>query len=309
MSGTTRIGFIGLGAMGAPMAKNLSAAGHKIVAYDSDAGRAALVAEQTGGEAAADLAALAATCTVVITMLPTGRDVRSVLLEADGGALASGLSDGALVIDMSSSDPVGTRDLGLVLKDRGITLIDAPVSGGVPGAVNATLAIMVGGEDEAAIDRAWPLFQAMGKNLFRTGPSGSGHAMKALNNFVGATSYASAAEALLIGSKFGLDPATMIDILNVSTGRTYHTEVHYPRQVLPRAFAAGFKLGLMSKDVRTAGDLGAAMGVEAPVSRLIADLWTKACDDLGPDADFTSAIRDWEALNGFELPSAKKDKA
>jgi 3-hydroxyisobutyrate dehydrogenase len=235
-------------------------------------------------------------------MLPTGRVVREVLLEWDGG-LAAALAPGTVVVDMSSSDPPGTRELGAALAELRVGLVDAPVSGGVPKAESGTLAIMVGGDDEDAIERATPLLEVLGERLFRTGPLGSGHAMKALNNVVAAAGFTAAAEALLIGHRFGLDPVVVVEVLNASTGRNFSTEYTLVHHVLPRTFATGFALGLLAKDVAIAAELAEVVGVEAPVSRLLRQLWADAVADQGPEVDHSAALRHWEKLNGASLPS------
>jgi 3-hydroxyisobutyrate dehydrogenase len=294
MAETLKVGFIGIGNMGRPMAANLARAGVDLTIFDADPKQSAGFADEHPCAVAASLAELGAAVDVVVTMLPTGPIVRDVVLEADGGALAESLKKGAIIVDMSSSEPEGTRDLGEELQKRGITLIDAPVSGGVPGAAAGTLAIMIGGADEAAISQVEPILSAMGKRLFRTGPLGSGHAMKALNNYVAAAGFTAAAEALIMGERFGLDRAVMIDIINSSTGRNFNTEHPIKEEVLPRTFAAGFKLGLMAKDVKIAGDLGEHLKVDAPLSRMVRDRWAEALAVLGADEDFTRAITHWE---------------
>ena len=176
----------------------------------------------------------------------------------------------------------------------GAVLIDAPVSGAVPRAKTGTLAIMIGGNDKAAIERAKPLLLAMGKQLFETGPLGTGHAMKALNNYIAAAGYTAVAEALLIGERFGLNQETMVDILNASTGRNFTTEVMVKEHVLGGKFATGFAVGLMAKDVKIAADLGEAVKLDAPLSRLIRERWAIARDRLGAAADTSAAILSWK---------------
>lgn len=285
---TPRIGFVGIGNMGRPMAANLAKAGYALSVLDIDTNRARSFAQAIGGRAADSAADLARASDMIVTMLPTGREVRQALVEAEGGALAKGLQPGAIVIDMSSADPVGTRTLGDELKGRGIALIDAPVSGGVPRAESGTLAIMVGGDDEAAVARAMPLLQAMGKQIFRTGPLGSGHAMKALNNYVAAAAFTASAEALVLGGKFGLDPAVMVEVLNASSGRNFNTEFPIKHHVLTGSFAAGFALALMAKDVGIAGSMAEAIGARAPMTELVRRLWAEARDGMPPGADFTA---------------------
>ena len=288
-----RVAFIGIGNMGWPMAANLVKGGHDVIVFDADGERAARFAHEHGARAARTLADLAS-AQFVVTMLPDGHAVRKVLTEAEGGGLAKHLAPGTVVIDMSSSDPVGTRELGPVVAAHGVVLIDAPVSGAVPRAKTATLAIMIGGDDKDAIARAKPILSCMGDRLFDTGGLGTGHAMKALNNFVAATGYTAAAEALLIGKRFGLDPAAMIDIINASTGRNFITELVMKEHVLSGKYATGFALGLLAKDVRIAADLGEAVKLDAPVSRLIRERWALARDRLGATRDNSAAILGWE---------------
>jgi 3-hydroxyisobutyrate dehydrogenase len=295
-----RVGFIGIGNMGWPMAGHIARAGHALMVYDLDAGKSARFAREHGCQAARDLAELAEN-EITITMLPTGQIVREVILEAQNGAFAKALRPGTIVIDMSSSEPVGTRELGKVLERSGVVLIDAPVSGAVPRAKTGTLAIMIGGNDKVAIEHAKPLLLAMGKQLFETGPLGTGHAMKALNNYIAAAGYTAVAEALLIGQRFGLDQERMVDILNASTGRNFSTEFMVKEQVLGGKFATGFALGLMAKDVRIAADLGEAVGLDAPLSRLIRSRWAEARDRLGATRDTSEAILSWKD----DLPEKK----
>jgi len=288
-----RGGFIGIGNMGWPMAANLVKAGQAVTVFDANPEVAQRFAAEHGAAAATDLAVLAEQ-EVVITMLPTGQIVREVLTRAQDGAFLKALKRGTIIADMSSSDPVGTRELGPEIAATGAVLLDAPVSGAVPRAKAGTLAIMIGGEDAAAVERVRPVLSAMGDRLFETGPLGSGHAMKALNNYVAAAGYAAAAEALLIGDRFGLDQAKMIDIMNISTGRNFNTEVVMKDHVVGRQFATGFALGLLAKDVRIAADLGRAVGLDAPVSRLVSERWSLARDRLGATRDNTEAILGWQ---------------
>jgi 3-hydroxyisobutyrate dehydrogenase len=288
-----RIGFIGIGNMGSLMAANLKRAGYAVSAYDVAAERARNFATEHSAHAAENLAHLGENADVVITMLPTGREVRHVLLDAENGTLAANLRAGAIVIDMSSADPVGTRGLGAELSARHIALVDAPVSGGVVRAKDASLTIMIGGEKQA-IAAVKPILAAMGQKLFEVGSLGCGHAMKALNNFLAGTSFAAAMEAVSVGRQFGLDPAIMMDVINVSTGRSFATEMMIKQHVLSGAFGTGFALGLLAKDVKIAADLADQIGVEAPVTRLISDLWSEARDALGAEQDHTKAATHWE---------------
>lgn len=274
--------LIGLGNMGAPMAARLAQAGYAVTGCDAAAAARARFASTSGVAVADDIAAAVRGAAVVIAMLPDGKIVRAVV-----EAMRPHLAAGAIVVDMSSSDPVGTRALGEELAAAGIAFLDAPVSGGVTRAVDGSLAIMVGG-DGAAIDRVEPVLAAMGRSIFRTGPLGSGHAMKALNNYVSGAGLIAAIEALRVGRAFGLDPSVMVDVLNASTGRNNSTEHKLKQFVIPETFASGFSIGLMAKDIRTADDLAAAMGVATPLADRVAALWDESARALGPQADHTA---------------------
>ncbi|MBV8826304.1 MAG: NAD(P)-dependent oxidoreductase, partial [Hyphomicrobiales bacterium] len=255
--------------MGRPMAASLTRAGYAVTGYDiAPAARERFA--QAGGKAAADMASAVAGAAVVITLLPDGKAVRAAVKD-----MQPHLSPGAIVIEMSSSAPLGTRALGGELKTAGFAFIDAPVSGGVKRATDATLAIMVGG-DAAVIDRVEPVLAAMGKDIFRTGPLGSGHAMKALNNYVSAAGLTAAVEALAVGEKFGLDPNVMTDVLNSFFDHNTTTENKLKQFILSKTFASGFSAALMAKDVRTADELGAAIGVATPLAEACAVLWGEA---------------------------------
>src|SRR4051812_2070515 len=194
------IGFVGLGNMGWPMARNLAAAGFPLVVRDADEERQAQFAAEHGAAAAGSPADFAAV-DVVVTMLPDDRVVRQAIVE---WGIAAALRPGAVVLDVSSSNPNGTRSLAEEVAPHGVAVVDAPVSGGIPRAEDGTLSLMVGGDDEEALAKVEPVLAVLGGPIFHTGRLGSGHAMKALNNYVGAATYAAAAEALAIGEEFGL---------------------------------------------------------------------------------------------------------
>jgi 3-hydroxyisobutyrate dehydrogenase len=285
-----KVAVVGVGNMGAPMAACIAKVGYTVTVFDSSTERAQRVAAAHGCHAAATLKDLAGV-DFVVTMLPTGQVVSDLYLR-DG--LAGHLRSGTIAIDMSSSEPSGTRRLGVELAQRGIVLIDAPVSGGVPRAALGTLAIMIGGDDPAAIDRARPVLRTMGDRLFDTGGLGTGHAMKALNNFVAAAGFAACAEALIAGERFGLDPGRMVEILNVSTGRNFHTDLVLREHVIGGKYATGFALGLLAKDVKIAADLTRELGLDSPVVRLVSARFDQARDALGYGADNSEAIKAWK---------------
>ncbi len=286
------IGFIGLGNMGYPMARRLCEAGFKLVVADLNQDTVNRFCSENSGLAATNLADLGRQSRVVITMLPDGKAVRNVLMAADG--VVSGLQNGSVLLDMSSCSPVDTLVLAQQLKDLGFPLIDAPVSGGVVKAVSGGLAIMAGG-DADTISALRPLLDPLGK-VFLTGGSGSGHAMKAINNFLSATTMAITSEAVIAGEKFGLDPKTMVDIINASTGRSNSSEHKFPTFVLPRTFNSGFYLGLMAKDLRFAKALVDSVHTPNIFVDAISKLYDDAEAKLGPMADNIDIHRYLEAL-------------
>lgn len=283
------IAVIGLGNMGVPMAKCLMKAGYQVTGYDSSE-KARQNFTASGGTAAFSTEDAVKSADLVITLLPDGKIVRAVL-----EPMQKSLKPGCIILEMSSSEPLGTRELAESYLKAGFGFIDAPLSGGVKRATDGTLAIMVGG-DTAAIDRVERVLSAMGHSIFRTGLLGSGHAMKALNNYVSAAGLIAAVEATQIGEKFGLDPALMADIFNASTGRNNTTEVKLKQFIISKTFNAGFPLRLMAKDVRTADNLGHAIGVPAPLADLCAKLWDDASEHLGDKADHTEIGRYIEQL-------------
>jgi 3-hydroxyisobutyrate dehydrogenase len=289
-----RIGFVGLGNMGAPMARHLAGAGYALLVADANADTLERFCATVKCERAASLAQLGRSCRLVITMLPDGVAVRQVLL-GEGG-VAAGLSAGSVVLDMSSAEPVGTRELGRRLADARISLIDAPVSGGVKRAVEGALAIMAGGES-TAIARCRPVLARLGR-VFCSGGSGSGHAVKALNNYLSAVALAATAEAMLAGQRFGIEEKVMLEILNHSTGRNSATEQKYPAFVLPRSFNSGFALGLMAKDLRIALGLAESLGTPSAFLAECAALWSRAEELLGFGADNTEIVRYLEGSAG-----------
>ncbi len=292
-----RIGFIGIGAMGLPMATCLLKAGYAVGAYDVRADQVARLAAEAGGQPMATLAELGSRSDVVLTILPTSAIVERVLFGPDG--LAAALRPGAVVIDMTSGIPDETVRFAGMLAGQGVTLFDAPVSGGVPRAITGKLTIMAGGAD-ADIDRQAALLGAMG-SIIRTGRIGSGHAMKALNNLVSAGGFLIGIEALLIGAKFGIEPGTMVDILNASTGVNNSTQKKFRQYVLSRSFDSGFPIELMVKDLSIAMEVARSGGVNAPFAALCRELWAGASTMLGPRADHTAVAQLSEKLAGLEL--------
>jgi len=272
--------------MGQPMAANLAKEGFAVRSFDLN-----------GTGSSPSVRDAAAGAEVMITMLPDGEAVRKAVLEA-----LPALDSGTVVVDMSSSDPAATRALGTVLAARGIELVDAPVSGAVPKAIDGTLTIMAGG-NAATLKRITPLLQKMGDRVFHVGPLGAGHAVKALNNYLGAAGTLAGFEALLIARAYGLDPQPMLEAINASTGRNSATERKIPQQVLTGAFASGFRLALMVKDVGIAYRLARDLGIDAPYLREALKLWRDAQRSLPADADHTRA---YEYLKRRSAPARRK---
>jgi 3-hydroxyisobutyrate dehydrogenase len=280
-----RIGFIGLGRMGGPMARNLVAAGAAVAGWDLDP------AARAGFGDAGSAAEAASGAGIVVTMLPDGKAVAAALD-------AAGIAPGTLVIDMSSCAPDDVRANAATMAARGAALIDAPVSGGVKKAVTGELSILVGGE-EAQIARARPVLEAMGSRIFACGPVGSGAAMKALNNLLSAAGLAATVEVLQIGAASGLNPATMVDVLNASTGRNNTTEAKVKPFMLSGRYDSGFAMDLMVKDIGIGLDL--AEGLDTPLSALTVARWRAALAALGHGTDHTELARWMEGLTGRSL--------
>lgn len=274
----TKVAFVGIGRMGCPMVRNLNKSGFEVAVYDANVDVATALADQL------ELKALAAAedfaeADIVITMLPTSKIVSSVLFDWDGG-IASRLPDGATVIDMSSSDPVDTLTTASRAAELGIRFVDAPVSGGVAGAEAGSLTIMVGGSD-TDIATVTPVLEALGSRVVRTGPLGSGHAMKSLNNIVAAATTIACLEAFAAGEQFGLDPETMTEVWNSSTASSFvSTHVMTP-EVVTRNFDSGYSLPLYAKDVSVASAMFADKQIAAPVCNAAAGQFQDALSKLG----------------------------
>lgn len=222
---------------------------------------------------------------VLITMLPDGGAVRDAVLNA-----LPGLKPGAIVVDMSSCDPAGTRALGLVLSRNSIHMIDAPVSGARFKARDGTLAIMLGGQ-KRTVKKILPVMGRLGNQIFHVGPLGAGHAVKALNNYLGAAGTLAGFEALLIAQRFGLDPKPMLEAINASTGRNSTTARKIPQDILTGAFASGFKLSLMTKDVGIAAELARGLKVRTPFLKETLKHWRAAQKLLPRNADHTEIYK------------------
>ena len=291
-----KIGFIGLGNMGSPMASRLVAAGYSLLVYDIKADVQANFLQGRSARGMKTPAEVAKSSDLIITLLPDGRAVSAVVLGSEGCAgMIDAMSAGAILIDMSSSSPTGTKKLGQLLASRKVQMIDAPVSGGVPKAQSGDLSIIAGGKSEV-LEQCRPIFEVLGSRIFHSGPLGSGHAAKALNNMCSAAGLIAATEVLLVGHKFGINPCVMNDILNASTGRNNSTENKMAQYVFSRSFSSGFSMDLMVKDLTTAIELAREMGMPALFSSACRELWVAAQSALESGVDHTGVVRWFEEL-------------
>jgi 3-hydroxyisobutyrate dehydrogenase len=281
----SRVGFIGLGNMGAQMAARLINAGYEVVGFDpAESARKAVVA--AGGAAAATAPEAMADADIVVLMLPSSRVVEKVL--GDPGAI-SALKTNTVVIDMSSSEPLSTVELAKAVAETGAVLIDAPVSGGVAGAKAGSLTIMVGGS-EHVVSRVEDVLAPLG-TMTHVGDTGAGHALKSINNLMAAVGLLVTSEGVAIGKQFGLDPALVVSMVNASSGQNAATDVKFPKFVLPETYNSGFAMELMLKDMRIATSLASQIGVAAPLGDRAVEVWARAHEDLGQGADQTEIAR------------------
>ena len=289
------IGFVGTGAMGAPMAQNLRKAGYPLVVYDlKDKAMEGLA--KAGAEKVFSARELASRSSVVITMLPASPDVEAAVLGPEG--VIEGAKSGDIVIDMSSSYPTSTKMICEQLAVKGIRMLDAPVSGGTKGAREGTLAIMVGGE-EKDYEECRPILEAIGQNTYYLGKIGAGHTVKALNNLCSACSMVITSEALIVAKKLGLTPEKVIDAINSSSGRSWSSQFKFPTFVLNNTFNSGYSIGLMNKDLEIVTRLGRELHVPMFVGALVQQLYNYAVGRGGGDECHTAIIKfieDWRGV-------------
>jgi 2-hydroxy-3-oxopropionate reductase len=293
-----RIGFIGLGIMGAPMAGHLIAAGHSLFLKSRRGVPEALLA--AGGTACATAAEVAERADTIILMLPDTPDVEQVLFGA--GGVAGGLSPGKTVIDMSSIAPLATKDFAARIAERGGAYLDAPVSGGEVGAKNAALSIMVGGEAET-FARAEPLFAAMGKTVTHVGPVGSGQVAKVANQIIVALTIEAVAEGLLFASKAGADPAKVRQAITGGLATSRILELHGARMI-ERTFDPGFRIGLHQKDLNLALDNARTLGLSLPATALAQQLFSACVAQGGAAWDHSALVKALEALANHAVGDA-----
>jgi 3-hydroxyisobutyrate dehydrogenase len=302
MKSIQKIGFVGIGNMGTPMAGHLVKAGFDVTVYDVRPEAVKAFVSRHGGNTAASVVDVARGADAVITMLPDDKVVRAVVLgEGSENCVAAALAKGAVVIDMSTCNPAATRSLAEVLQPRGIEVVDAPVMGGVTFAKDATLDIMVGGE-AAPVERVRPVLRAMGRSIIQCGGTGTAHALKALANYVNACALINAIEAMTIGKRFGLDSTMMAEALTtMCAGRNHPVQKKIVPQVLTRQFGSGMALGFIAKDVKIAAETARSVSAFAPLAERVAELWSAAAEKLGPGLDQTEIARYWEDATGVRL--------
>lgn len=284
------IGFVGLGNMGFPMARRLLEAGYEVAAFDVRSEAMAELARY-GAKPTSSPLDVAHQANVVMVSLPTPEVVRQVALGDQGLIYGSRIRT---YIDLSTTGPKAAQDIARPFLDKGIRVLDAPVSGGVPGAEKGTLSLMVAGNADV-LDQCRPLLGVIGKNIFHVGDQvGQGQMVKVLNNLLSGTAMAATAEVLVLGVKAGLDPSTMLEVFNVSTGRNSATQDKYPAKVANRNYIYGFKTGLLYKDLKMCLDEAERLGVPMWVGTSVRQLWQYAMSQGGPDEDYTEILKHLE---------------
>ncbi len=292
-----KVGFIGLGAMGVPMSQRLLEAGYPLVVYDLRKEAIEAIVKK-GAQGASSPKEVGEKCRKVITIVPNSDAVEQVVFGT--GGLLEGMKGGDILIEMTSAYPPSTLKVNEALAAKGVHMIDAPVSGGVVGAVAGTLSVMVGG-DEKIFESCRPILSVMGKNLFYIGGIGFGHALKAINNFLSATSLAATSEAIILASQMGISPQRAVEVLQVSTGRSYSTELKIPKFVLPRTFNSGFTLELMHKDLNTVTRMAREYKVPMLLANLVQELYGYSLAHGDKKTDHTAIFSSLEDLAGTKV--------
>jgi 3-hydroxyisobutyrate dehydrogenase-like beta-hydroxyacid dehydrogenase len=290
------VGFIGLGKMGGPMATRLLAKCNRLTVFDTRPEIAAAL-QKKGAVIAASPAEVASNSEVVFASLPNPAIVREVALGANGVSSGSKVK---IFVDLSTTGPRVTSEIAAGLAAKGIDMIDSPVSGGVAGAVNGTLAVMVAGSP-ASLEKCHDLLATIGRNFIVGSRPGLGQTMKLCNNLLSATALAISSEAMVLGVKAGLDPRIMLEVINTGSGRNSATQDKFPRSVLPRTFDFGFATGLMYKDVRLCMEEAEHLGVQMWVAPAVRQMWLQACAEIGPDSDFSAIVKCVERLAEVEV--------
>jgi 3-hydroxyisobutyrate dehydrogenase len=289
-----KLGLIGLGNIGEPMCRKLIEEDYEVLVYDVN--RQTMTGlEDTAAEPAKSPKALASAADVVLLSLPNSAVVEEIVLGEDG--LLESLSPGKVLVDTSSSKPSSTRMISGRLAEVRVDMLDAPVSGGVMKAREGTLAVMVGGRREV-FERCLPILQAFGGQIFFLGDHGTGHLAKVLNNLLSATTLASAAEAVILAERAGLSPDLFVEVINASNGRSYSTEVKFPKYILDRSFEDGFATALMSKDLKIALEAAAQMDMPMLIGSTVAQVWQAAVAQGNGARNHTEIYTFLESMTG-----------
>ncbi len=295
-----KVGFIGLGIMGKPMARNLMEAGYDLVVHNRSPEKAEELAKD-GSTAAESPKEVAGQSDIIVTMLPDSPEVREVLA-GEGGAL-EGIREGSLVVDMSTISPVVTEELAAAIREKGASMLDAPVSGGDVGAIEGTLSIMVGGSEED-FERARPLFEVMGKTVTHVGPTSAGQVTKACNQIVAALTIEAVSEALVLGSKGGVAPEKILDVLSGGLAGNKIMEVKREK-LLSHTFDPGFRAELHHKDLGIALAAGREYGVALPVTAIVDQMLLSMKRKGWGGEDHSALLKVIEDLSQYEANSSQ----
>ena len=294
----TRVAFLGLGAIGRPMARHLAPPAFDLAVWNRTPAKAASFADESGARAAATPREAASGAEVVITCFPTSREVEDVLAGPDG--LAAGMTPGSVLVDCTSGDPATSRRIAERLAAAKIGFLDAPVSGGVVGAEKGKLTVMCGG-DVRTLERVRPVLSAFGAMIVHCGDVGAGDALKAVNNAMLAVHLWSLAEGLATLTRAGVDPKIALEVINASSGRSNASQNLFPERVLTRAFPRTFRLALLDKDVGIAAGVARDHKVASPLLQLTAELFRAAHAELGEEADHVEAVKVVEKWAAVEI--------
>lgn len=291
-----KLGFIGLGIMGKPMAKNLLKAGHEVVVYDVVKENVENVVE-AGAKSAASSKAVSEECDIIITMLPNSPHVKEVICGKNG--VLEGAKEGTIIIDMSSIAPLASQEIAKVCAEKGVKMIDAPVSGGEPKAIDGSLSIMVGG-DKAVFDKVYDILMVMGASAVHCGDIGAGNTTKLANQVIVALNIAAVSEAFMLATKAGVDPALVFDAIKGGLAGSTVMNAKVP-MILDRNFNPGFKIDLHIKDLNNALDTGHGVGSPLPLTAAVMEMMqTLHADGCGQN-DHSGIAKYYEKVSGTEI--------
>lgn len=294
----TNVAFLGLGAIGTPMARHLAAPEFKLAVWNRTASKAEAFGAEFGSRVGKSPADAAKGAAVVITCLPTSKEVESLLDGPEG--LLSVMARGTVLVDCTSGDPATSTRIAARLAEKGIGFLDAPVSGGVAGAEIGTLTVMVGG-DAGLLERVMPVIDAFGEKIIHCGPIGAGHAVKAVNQALLSLHIWGLGEGLIALSKAGVAPQVALDVINGSSGRSNVSQNLFTQRVVGRAFPRTFRLALMDKDIKIAAQLLREQGVPSPLLQMMTELTSAAHLALGEEADHVEMVKYIEQIAGSEI--------